>query len=304
MRDNYSKDSVIECAKRLGRSPQSIKKKAIRMGLSSKRHSWTVDEELYLKNNYYKDGPSKLSKIMGIPKLAISQKAQKMGIKVGFKRKSKTSTKNNTGRKLSEETKRKIGDANKIYSSPKLCIDCGKPLGKRVSIRCKHCDLKSRAGEGHMWWKGGLSDLRNITSKMLYNAWKFPILERDGFKCIVCGSSENLEVHHIHLYHEIRDNVLASNKHLSLDIYEDKVKIAKKIVSAHSDEIGVTLCRSCHMKIHWEKQGELLETPNGVAEDNQQPSSLKVKKVVSEKVQRLMGEDSLPISPTRAPCTT
>lgn len=67
----------------------------------------------------------------------------------------------------------------------------------------------------------------------------------------------------------------------------------------------VTLCRKCHARIkgketQWEdyftriirKSGELLETPNGKAEGNQQPSQSNVVKIVDWKVQRLMGEET------------
>lgn len=40
------------------------------------------------------------------------------------------------------------------------------------------------------------------------------------------------------------------------------------------------------------KSGELLETPNGKAEGNQQPSQSNVVKIVDWKVQRLMGEET------------
>lgn len=51
--------------------------------------------------------------------------------------------------------------------------------------------------------------------------------------------------------------------------------------------------KSCHTSIHFpEKLGELLGTPNGNAEGNQQPSRGKVVQLVPRKVQRLTAEDT------------
>lgn len=55
---------------------------------------------------------------------------------------------------------------------------------------------------------------------------------------------------------------------------------------------------------HFEKRGELLETPNSLsrAMDNQQPSQSNVKNIVDWKVQRLIGEESQTNKPnTSAP---
>lgn len=58
-----------------------------------------------------------------------------------------------------------------------------------------------------------------------YEQWKYYVKKRDGFKCVQCGSSERLNVHHIEMYSEK---------------IEPRIKLKN----------GVTLCYNCHSKIH------------------------------------------------------
>jgi len=55
--------------------------------------------------------------------------------------------------------------------------------------------------------------------------WRGYVLERDGYKCVLCGSGEVLEAHHINRW---------------IDAPLDRLKKAN----------GVTLCRSCHQREH------------------------------------------------------
>jgi len=215
---------------------------------------------------------------------------------------SKASTKINTGRICRKSTRQKIGNGNRKYESPNKCIICGKEIVRR-STRCMGCAAKERGGEGHMWWKGGISNFRNVVQQRLYPAWKFPVMERDSFQCVDCGTSGYLEVHHLRMYYKIRDSIIASNPQLSLDVHNDRIRLAELIVEDHKLEDGVTLCRACHEQRHWEKQDELLGTLNEKDVGNQQPSASNVTKLVDAKVQRLTDEESQPISPTRASCT-
>lgn len=56
------------------------------------------------------------------------------------------------------------------------------------------------------------------------------ILERDGFHCIVCGSMENLEVHHKQ-YHVTPDGL-------------------KYAPWNYDDKFLVTICKKCHQSGH------------------------------------------------------
>lgn len=60
-----------------------------------------------------------------------------------------------------------------------------------------------------------------------YRKWRFSVLKRDNFKCKKCGETNNLEAHHI--------NPFCSHEDLRENI-----------------DNGITLCYSCHKKIHKE----------------------------------------------------
>ena len=60
--------------------------------------------------------------------------------------------------------------------------------------------------------------------------WRGPIIERDGFKCVCCGATGNLDLAHINSkrsFHEVRGNV------------ED-------IILSFRDDNLASLCRACH----------------------------------------------------------
>lgn len=64
-----------------------------------------------------------------------------------------------------------------------------------------------------------------------YQKFRQIVLERDGYKCRICGATENLHVHHIKPYSE----------------YED---------GRTDPDNGITLCAKCHRKVH-SKHGDL-----------------------------------------------
>src|SRR5207237_4273041 len=58
--------------------------------------------------------------------------------------------------------------------------------------------IQSLFGEKHPKWNGGYSRIRDMiyADRRLYKEWKFPILNRDGFRCKQCGNTHKLHVHH------------------------------------------------------------------------------------------------------------
>jgi len=87
----------------------------------------------------------------------------------------------------------------------------------------------------------------------LYTEWVFPILKRDNFKCVICGTSAKLEVHHLKQYQLI---YIETINELNLDILswknwlnEDISNIEKKILEKHKIENGKTVCNLCHSVI-------------------------------------------------------
>ena len=113
------------------------------------------------------------------------------------------------------------------------CLECGiefeaqkhllrKNRAKYCSIECKQKAIsKIICGENHFNWKGG------IDKKYPVSIWtprlRKIIRKRDNYKCQICGEWDyNLDVHHLD---------------------ENKQNCEQKNL--------ITLCRSCHMKIHF-----------------------------------------------------
>lgn len=81
-------------------------------------------------------------------------------------------------------------------------------------------------GEIHWNYKGGITpENMKIRNSNEYLKWRREILTRDKFKCVICGSNKDLEVHHIKKFSEFPE--------LRLNI-----------------ENGVTLCKKCHRELH------------------------------------------------------
>lgn len=87
---------------------------------------------------------------------------------------------------------------------------------------------------------------------LLYTEWKRKVLERDNFKCVNCGSHDDLEVHHKRSYREIVRTV-AKRMNINLDKIKELTdeefnNFREEIVKEHKLEDGETLCKKCHME--------------------------------------------------------
>ena len=108
-------------------------------------------------------------------------------------------------------------------------------------------------GPDHSQWKGGVSEINVLARarKRLYTEWKYPILVRDEFKCVECGKTGNLHVHHDK---EQMCEIVARHIVDGIDpqTFEEKEFIADAVVEYHikNSVSGVTLCEECHGKIH------------------------------------------------------
>lgn len=77
----------------------------------------------------------------------------------------------------------------------------------------------------HWYENNGIGETAKKRNNYAYRSWRGRVLKRDGFRCQQCGSTEDLNVHHIMpfaQYPELRFEV--SN--------------------------GITLCESCHKEHH------------------------------------------------------
>lgn len=157
------------------------------------------------------------------------------------------------GYKMSEEHKRKIGDANRVsrphlrgedsnhWQGGKLCIDCGKERGRYGAVRCKPCSGLVRRGENNHNWKGGKSKERVIDmGRTGYKNWRKDVFKRDNWTCKICDKrGGQLEADHI-------------------------LGWAAFPRLRHSVDNGRTLCRSCHLSLltHGASVEEQIELAN------------------------------------------
>jgi len=282
---------VSVCVVGTGKPRHAVKQKAKRLGLTGVRRSFTEAELAFIKENYSDYGQIRIAKILGVKACSVNTLVSKLKLRVKPEIRSSIQSEANRGRVLTAETKKKIADAHRVYLTDNFCSDCGKQIDKR-STRCRNCNLKTRRGENHNFWKGGVTDLYQVVQNQLWSVWKIKILSRDGFKCQECGEHQHLEVHHLRPFIQIREGVLREHPDLSLsDVTEVRI-LADLIIKEHQMEDGITLCYLCHKSRHFEKRDELLGGPTATGEDNQQPSQSNVKSIVDWKVQRLTLEDS------------
>lgn len=122
------------------------------------------------------------------------------------------------------------------------------------------------SGEKHWNWKGGLTSLTRRLREFFGTNLTIKVLERDGYKCQICGSKHDLQVHHIIHFKDIVSRILNENKQYSLpyninELYDIAIK-DKQFVDCSN---LITYCKSCHHKIHGynsmadDKSCELLE---------------------------------------------
>lgn len=125
------------------------------------------------------------------------------------------------------------------------------------SDRMKRCRLDGTVptlhGPDHSQWKGGISSINVLVRARtrLYKEWKYPILCRDGFKCIKCGDTKDLHVHHDkELMCEIIERHMVDG--LDPKTFEEKEFIADAVVDYHikNKVSGITLCHECHCELH------------------------------------------------------
>jgi hypothetical protein len=109
--------------------------------------------------------------------------------------------------------------------------------------------------ENSSQWKGGVSSIQNVArnDKRLYEQWKYPILIRDQFKCVDCGSGRDLHVHHnCETFSDIIKKVMTLDDYEKVEDYDTKKRVTDKIVEYHvkNNVSGITLCKECHNKLH------------------------------------------------------
>jgi len=140
----------------------------------------------------------------------------------------KPGTNNRAGYKHREESKRKTSESHKAWCA-----------ANPAKVRAR--GDKTR-GENHYNWKGGCSRLNASIRRLTENRkWMDAVKARDG-KCLVCGSTERLEAHHIVPLAVLVDVHGIINR-----------EQARKCKALWDLKNGMTVCTRCHYKIHGRK---------------------------------------------------
>ena len=101
---------------------------------------------------------------------------------------------------------------------------------------------KKIQGSKHYKWNGGISRLNTAVRNLNENRnWQNAIKARDK-KCVVCGSIDNLESHHII---PLKMLLIKYNIHTAEE--------ARNCAELWDLSNGITLCQKCHYKVHGRK---------------------------------------------------
>lgn len=275
LRDNYkSGRGLALCSEYLGILTNAVKKKAARLGVAGERRNFTDAEVEFIKANYSKMGYVETAKLLGVKKSSVNTLVvKKLHLRVDPGVRGKISSRTNREWVRSEATKKKISEKSKM-----------------------------RTESANPNWKGGITPVRTIARRFLWEPWILKIMKRDKFTCQDCGCNGVMNVHHLKSYAKIQKEVIKHHPEYDLSKFKDRIEIAQIITKAHRLEDGITLCVPCHKKRHFEKRGELRGTLTATGEGNPQPSRSNVLNFVDRKAQRLIGEDGQSNKPdTSAP---
>lgn len=110
------------------------------------------------------------------------------------------------------------------------------------SVECSELDLNELVTAGYLkpiedghfrivhWYENnGIGETARKRNNYTYRKWREEVLNRDGNACTVCGSTDNLQAHHVKPFAEYPD--------LRFDV-----------------DNGITLCRECHRRLHMEER--------------------------------------------------
>ena len=149
------------------------------------------------------------------------------------------------GRKLSEETKRKIGLANSVsllglkhskeYKKNMSNILKGKPKSKEHALNIS----KAKRGANSNLWKGGRSSLQQILRHSFqYRQWRSDVYTRDDYTCQECGiKGGTLNADHVKSFASILDEY-------NIKTLEEAL-FCEELWNINN---GRTLCVPCHRK--------------------------------------------------------
>jgi len=142
------------------------------------------------------------------------------------------------GRKIPEETKRKIWKAV-LESGRAFRKDNQLTKGRKHTEKSRKLMSSIHKGEKGSNWRGGLTLLKNIIRKCFeYRQWRSDVFTRDDFICRDCG---------IRSGRIIADHIKA----FSLILEENKITTLEEAINCEelwNINNGRTLCQKCHEK--------------------------------------------------------
>ena len=119
--------------------------------------------------------------------------------------------------------------------------------------------IGQNVGEAHHNWQGGITSLYDRLREAFQVQLIPKVLKRDNYTCQICGSKENLCVHHIRPFVDIVNEIVS--EHLEYDIKEnvnELYNIAVKDSRFTDLDNLITCCRDCHLyKLHGYKRNKV-----------------------------------------------
>lgn len=148
--------------------------------------------------------------------------------------------------KITPEGSKSISDRMKLNNPMSNEITKQKMVAT-FKQKVKSGEIVYKHGPEHHLWQGNRSFADTVRCQ-LYPVWTYPCLLRDNFTCQNCTTQTNLTIHH---KTPLRDLIKKAKEHFKI---KDFSKIDSNlwqpyidyILSLHTLEIGITLCKKCH----------------------------------------------------------
>lgn len=276
----YSTTDAKTIAEKLGCTDRAVYLKAFKLGLKGRDPKTTMlgrylkfsDSDIqFIKENYNK-GPKYCAEKLGKNYSGLQKVAQRLGLKSNptevFNSNPELLEKLRIHAKkvlapfckelLTEEEKYTIVElyedglssneiAAKFTCSKGPILAALKKIEKRGGADYSHAKCRHQFGEKNSCWKGGIKSIYDrIRDLNSYWSWYTQIKTRDNNSCRICGSNEDLQVHHI-----------ITLKTLVLEYCNKINKLPKELTeedlnNSHFYNIsnGTCLCEGCHKEWH------------------------------------------------------
>lgn len=119
---------------------------------------------------------------------------------------------------------------------------------------CRYCYLESKSGENCNFWNGGTTEILHYLRGCL-NEWKKESLRQCNYQCVISGENY-VEVHHLHSFHLIVDEIGRlldfDVKSKICDLSDEMLKLLEeKCITLHSTYgLGICLSPKIHNHFH------------------------------------------------------